>query len=103
MWLLIFFVGIYFFQAGVRAKKKEEKREAGLLSILMATCAFIICILGILAYVLKPTHSWAKLISNIQLLICGVWLGVYIVMHILGHIKLLAKKRDVREDSQNGN
>jgi len=96
LWLLIFAVGVYFLRAGMRSMK-DEKRDAGILSILMAVCAFLICTLHILVHTIMSEYARARMVSNVQLIICGVWLGVYIVMLILGHMKRLTRKRESQQ------
>jgi len=89
--IFVFSIGVFFLVVGVKAKKVEEKRQAGVLSICMAICAFAFCILEILVDVLRPIHSWRHVVSIIELIIGGVWLGFYVVMLIFGHFKLLMK------------
>jgi NhaP-type Na+/H+ or K+/H+ antiporter len=99
--LFVFIIGVFFLLIGMKAKKVEEKRQAGILSICMAICAFAFCILEILVDVLKPTHSWKHTVSIIELIIGGVWLGFYVVMLIFRHFKLLMKTREISDrDSQ---
>lgn len=89
--ILVLCIGVFFLFMGLKAKKVEEKKQAGVLSICMAICAFAFCILEMLVDILKPTHSWKHTISLIELIIGGVWLGFFAVMLIFGHFKLLTK------------
>lgn len=91
-WLFILLVGLLFLLLGVRAIKEENKRHAGILSIMMAICAFISCALDALVYELHITGSSRRVISNIELVIGGVWLGAFIILHLFGYVGLLTAK-----------
>jgi RsiW-degrading membrane proteinase PrsW (M82 family) len=91
VWLLIFICGCVSYWMGIKAKKVEEKRQAEILSIILAIGFFVICILGIFEHVLKDNHSQINVIKKIELFVAGMMLGIYLVMLIFRHFKLLTK------------
>jgi hypothetical protein len=104
VWLFILVVGLLFFLIGIKAIKIAKTKQAGILSVFMSGCVFILFILEILIKTLNFSSAWADLFSKIKLIICGVWLGVGVVMHITGCFKLLkeAKANETsKNDSQN--
>jgi cytochrome bd-type quinol oxidase subunit 1 len=103
VWVFIFVCGCVFCWLGIRAKNVETKKQAGILSILLGICFLVVCILGLFEHFLKANHSPTKIISIVQLIVAGMMLGIYLVMWILGHWKLLKKSRKTfNEDSQTG-
>jgi uncharacterized membrane protein len=103
VWVLIFVCGCVFCWLGVKAKKVEAKKQAAILSIFLGICFFVVCILGLFEYFLKANHSTTAIIPKIQLIVAGMMLGIYLVMWILGHWKLLKKARKASdEDLQTG-
>jgi len=90
-WLFKLLVGLLFLVLGVRAikAKKGNKIQAGQLSILMAICAFVSCALEGLVYGLHLTGSSSRIVSNIELVIGGVWLGTFIILHLFRYVGLL--------------
>lgn len=80
---------------GIKAKKNTEKRQAGILLILMALCAFILCIIEMVNKTSDIAASIKSTIRTIQLVVGGVWLGFYLVMLIFGYFKLLKKSGTV--------
>ena len=99
VWFFLFVCGCACCWIGIRAKKVETKKQAGILSIFLGICFFVVCILGLFEDFLKATSS----IIIIQLIVAGMMLGIYLVMWILGYWKLLRKPRKIfNEDSQTG-
>ena len=96
IWIFIFVCGCVFFWLGTRAKKVEAKRQAGILSTFLAACFFVAFILGGLKF-LKPNQWWSNAISKTQLIVDGMMLGVYLVMWIFGHWKLLVTPRKISD------
>jgi Na+/H+ antiporter NhaC len=96
---IVFIIGLYFLFIGVKAKQAETKRQAGILSIFMAICAFTFCVVETMAHVLQASRSWKHIVSQIELIIGGVWLGIYIVMLIFGHFKLLKRPREISDEA----
>jgi tellurite resistance protein TehA-like permease len=92
LWLFVLLVGLFFLLLGVRAIREEHKRNAGKLSILMAICAFISCALEALVYELHITGSSRTIILNLELVVGGVWLGAFIILHVFGYVRLLTAK-----------
>ena len=94
VWIFIFVCGCVFFWLGTRAKKVEAKRQAGILSTFLAACFFVAFILGGLKF-LKPNQWWLDAISKTQFIVDGMMLGIYMVMWIFGHWKLLITFRKI--------
>ena len=92
MCFLILLGGLIFLFKGIKAKKIEGKKQAGILSMFLAGCMFAMFFLAVFSHVLTLNHTWTHLISTVQLIIAGMLLGVCCAMQILGHWKLLTKK-----------
>ncbi|MSU59635.1 MAG: hypothetical protein EXS35_15960 [Pedosphaera sp.] len=103
IWFFVFIVGVFFLQAGVKARKLEKSRCAGNLSISMAICAFAALVLAMFVYVSKVDRTWVRIVSTIQLIIAGIWLAIFLIMLFFGYFKQLKSPQcGAGEDSQNG-
>jgi hypothetical protein len=96
----VFVCGCVCFWIGVRAKKIEVKKQAGILSIFLGVCIFVVCLLGLLKHFLEANHSPVSTISKIQLILAGMMLGICMAMWLLGHWKLLKRVRKISANSQ---
>jgi hypothetical protein len=90
--ILTFTVGIWLLVWGLRVKKAKEKRQAGILLIIMGICAFVHSVLEVAISILHVFPSTMDVISKIQLIVGGIWLGIFIVMSIFGHFRILKGK-----------
>lgn len=93
VWLFVMLVGLFFLLLGLRAVKEKDRRNAGKLAIMMAICAFVLCILDAFVYEFHITGSSRSIVRNIDLVIVGVWLGAFIMLHFFGYVGLLTAKR----------
>jgi hypothetical protein len=89
--IFVFGVGIYCLVRGILALKREARRDAGLLFIFMASCAFIISLLGMIARALKGSRQSEVMINKITLVVVGMWLGILFIMTIFGHLSYRKK------------
>jgi hypothetical protein len=71
---------------GLKARKIEETKQAGVLYFIMAICLFSFS-LGIFIRAFSPTHSLARVTLVIQGILAGVGFGIFLAMRILGHFK----------------
>jgi len=100
---LTFICGCVCFWIGIRAKKVEAKKQAGILSICLGICFFVECILRLFEDFLRANHLSIHAISTMELVVAGMMLGIYSVMWIFGHWELLKNPRKTsNEDSQTG-
>lgn len=98
LWLFVLSIGLLFFMLGLCALKEKHKRHAGILSMMCAICAFISCALEAFVYKLHITGSSLRMIRKIELVVCGVWLGAFLILHLFGYVRLLTTKS--KDDSK---
>jgi hypothetical protein len=98
--VLVLAVGIYCLFLAWKFKKLGQRPEASTLSILLGTCLLFVAISGVFMQSGILNHEWHHRLSVVQLIICGVALGVYVVMFILGHFKLLKRPEKLSDEDR---
>jgi predicted membrane channel-forming protein YqfA (hemolysin III family) len=67
-------------------KEKKRNKQLGALFFIMGACAFLFCILATIISINGIKGSPERIITVIQGVICGVWLGVFLAIRILGYV-----------------